>query len=134
MSKLQEKPSSLKKRTSSTSWIRIRIRIHNTEKSYSNSNLFSDSSGKQILSPSPCEAGKSPHCCVKYDVKKAHWPFQGPTAVINVVLCFSKVCPDKLETVLWIRNDFFLIRSRLRIRLFREFRIRSYSGSCMNLL
>ena len=41
------------------------------------------------------------------------------------------------RAVLWIRNDFFRIRSRIRIRIFREFRIRSGSysgsGSCMNL-
>ncbi len=39
---------------------------------------------------------------------------------------FNSLLPSFLLTaVLWIRNDLFRIRSRIRIRLFREFRIRS---------
>jgi hypothetical protein len=39
--------------------------------------------------------------------------------------CTNSHKAKNIFAVLWIRNDFFRIRSRIQIRLFREFRIRS---------
>jgi hypothetical protein len=57
----------------------------------------------------------SQYYCTNEGATAAWWPTSRPHN--------SKVFA--LQTVLWIRNDFFRIRSRIRIRRFREFQIRS---------
>jgi hypothetical protein len=50
------------------------------------------------------------------------------------ILTGIRILGARIRTVLWIWNDFFRIRILIRIRLFRQFRIRSQIRSCMNLL